>query len=317
MSARKKKCGKLKEEETANAPTNCNALTPPDAVAWKNLTTGPRSNFTLWEDETINALNRKPKKMTFALTSDDVAWHSLTTNELVRCGIAALVCLEQRAGAGDANAAQEMYNLTHVCVDSVETLTRVEAGELRRLLKSASDWPVFFPARKKSQNALAAKMAALGFATNCELNAFGKWDEDSPITKCVLEIFDFVSRLRKDPRPGVVVAFHGGFRPKTNELWTEWVNENASKLPKSFTKEKARKWADLCEPLLSIFWGEKFETHTDFAKYTGVKELNGAGPENRLRGKITPGITRGEILRMWRQSWRSLARHESAVGTRA
>lgn len=236
-----------------------------------------------------------------------IEWQKLNVADVRAIAGDALRRLQNLAYAGDCEAARELRNIACICVDDLERLVRSEheGNGLRAMLRASDHWPVSFRARKKHQDELAKKMAGLGFATDCETNALGKWDEKSPATKTVRELFfHLISGLRESPHPGTILMFNG-FRvtAEQDEQWREWVKANASKIPKRLTKENARKWADLTQPVLEIFWGKQLELHPDFA-------LKGKKPK-------ADSTRRGEILRVWRTAWSGQARHESSFGTRA
>ena len=228
-----------------------------------------------------------------ALMGTRVDCSKLTAKELRACADDAMRELEKRACAGDRDAAGRLVGAAVCAVDRLSSAMQ-DSAELRRLVNTSAHWPVLFPAKSGKQKALAKQMGALDFAKGCETNELGKFDPQAPLSKAVFYVFHFLAKqLRDYSRPVPLVFATGAVTDDQREKFFEWAKQAKQdpRLSQRLTRDNARKWADLTEPVLEIFWGPEFENHRDFANY-----LRSHGPK-----------AHGEILRVWRQSWRSIA----------
>lgn len=200
------------------------------------------------------------------------------------------------ATAGDDKAARGLFSLAGTINSKLAPLLRAPGPLLRAMLERVPSCPVNLPVNPKRRDALIAELGKLGLARNCEVNMTGKFNPDeSPMSKAVATCNMLCLRpVRKNAKHRGLVMFDG--KPGPFPGWIEWRDASASKIPQNLTRDNAREWADLAEPLLTIFWG-RFEQHHDFAQYRKSKAWEGA----------TPGKLRGELVRMWRQSWKGMA----------
>jgi hypothetical protein len=207
----------------------------------------------------------------------------------------AILGLLELAKSGDENAELALWKTASASNSIVSHLLPNPSPLLRAEIERSPCCPTNLPANRRARETLVSDLAKLGLAKNCEINIQGKFDLKAPMSKVVFFTYMYCLRpLRQNPLHPGPENFDG--KPGPFPGWNEWAEVNAAKIPQDLTLENARRWADLAEPLLTIFCGERFERHRIFTTYRTSKAMKGA----------TAGTLRGELLRMWRQSWHSL-----------
>ena len=215
-----------------------------------------------------------------------------TVSELCRTVFDAIERLEKLALQGDDKAARGLWSLAALSNSKLSPLLRAPGPLLRAAIEGAPACPVNLPASRKRREMLTAEVVSRGLAKGCEINALGKFDSNAPMSRAVAAVYQLcLRRVRKNPKHPGFDMFDG--KAGSFSGWVEWRDATAAKIPQKLTRENAREWADLAEPLLKIFWGERFDEHRDFAPYG--------------KSAAAVGTLRGELRRLWRQSWRTLA----------
>lgn len=228
-----------------------------------------------------------------------------------------LFCL---ANSGDEMAALELWRIAAISSSFFNRLLPRAGPLLRAAIEESASIPTNFSINRKTREEFLAKCQKLGLAKRHALNVTGKYGRDSRPTKAAIltyefckrhggecwrnsdfqEFTDYISTAQLQWSLDVRSSLDCQLSPEGQWLftvhwslteWSEWVEKHASKIPRYLTRDNAREWADHCEPLLELFYGKQIEDHPHFANYL------------RSHGEKA----RGEILRVWRQSWHSIA----------
>ena len=219
-----------------------------------------------------------------------------TVNDLLFTIINSTAMLTQLAALGDDKAARALFTVAGQSNTALLPLLRAPGPLLRATMARVPSCPVNLPISPKRRDALVAEITKMGFGTGCDVNLIGKFNTDSPMSLAVAKVYMLCLReVRKNPKHTGFSKFDG--KPGPFPGWIQWRDESAPKIPQRLTKANAPDWAKLSLPLLEIFWGDSFDTHTDFAQYR-----KSAAYKDATRGKL-----RGELRRMWGQAWRSMA----------
>lgn len=224
-----------------------------------------------------------------------------SVSSLCRTAFDAIGELEQLALNGDDKAARGLWSMASLCNSKLAPLLRKPGPLLRLAMERAPACPANLSVNKGKRDELAAELVNLGLGKTCETNAIGKFDHRTPMSHAVAAVYVLCLRpLRKKPNHSGFNLFDGKEGPFPG--WAEWRKANASKIPQSLTRDNARAWADLSEPLLKIFWGQRFEEHPDFASYRDSTAWKRKLAEGKKQSTL-----KGDLVKMWRQSWKSIA----------
>ena len=228
----------------------------------------------------------------------ELRWWKLSAAQLRKLAGDALRGLGELACKGDSEAAIALVNIGALCADEVEGLLP-ESPALQAKLTKAAYWPVCIPASAAKRNRLVAELSKRGFASDCELNEAGK--ARGAVTRAVQRVWELIRHLRTMKKtPHTILVFRGNVSPEQGRAWRTWAIANAKKIPQRPTKQNAPDLAKLTKPLLSIFWGEDFENHRDFAD----------DAKNARHQKKTPAQLRDVIRKLWAKGWESITWRE-------
>lgn len=250
----------------------------------------PRDRRDAKPPQTIGDYQREPARA-------DNPWWEMDAEQLLKHAWEIVSRLERMAYAGDSEAAIALVNLSGSCMDTPERLLP-ESPALQAKLRASAYWPVCLPAKKAKRERLVKQLRTRGFAEDCELNEKGK--AGSAVTNAVRNVWELIRNLRTMKKTPPTVIVGPGRQPFRHEQWLEWAKANAQNIPQRPTKKNAPDLAKLTLPLLEIFWGADFETHPEFAEYARNAKCKGAGAT----------ALKDELRKLWRQSWRSIARAE-------
>lgn len=201
---------------------------------------------------------------------------------------------------------EALVDILRILDDFIAALWEVVTSEKDKdrfagLLESRDCWPTLFPVRGKDQRKLAKEFKARGVGVLCESNPLGEYRDEAPITNYVKATLVLLVKLRRTPRNPPQNREIGSFRVRERQwAWDRWAWENRFKIPAQLTRRNWPKWGKLTTPLLRVFWGDEFHTHSDFAQYR-----NSAAYRSAKSSKV-----KAEIRRQWRATWKSLANPE-------
>ena len=249
-------------------------------------------NAVAWSPELILPGGKTAGEEQWEQDCPDKPWWEMDAEQLLKHAWRVVSALESLAYKGDGEAAIALVNISVRCADTPERLLP-ESPALQAKLRKAAYWPVCIPVNKKKRDLLVAQLSARGFAKDCELNEAGKVRSD--ISRAVWWTWDFVRAMRGMKAKPPIVLIGPARKPFCHEKLSEWAVANAKELPHRLTKENAKVFGELTKPLLEIFWGLDFETHSDFAQYMGNEQWKKAPPHWR----------KNYIRDLWVQSWES------------
>jgi hypothetical protein len=230
-------------------------------------------------------------------------WWKLSAAQLRKLAGDALRGLGELACKGDSEAAIALVNIGARCADEADGLLP-ESPALQAKLTKAAYWPVCIPASAAKRNRLVTELRERGFASDCELNEAGK--ARGAVTLAVQRVWELIRHLRTMKKtPHTILVFRGNVSPEQGRAWRTWAIANAKKIPQRPTKQNAPELAKLTKPLLSIFWGEDFENHPDFAER--AKNAKRDGELHRDNAETIRKNQQLAIIDSWEQSWGSIA----------
>jgi hypothetical protein len=213
----------------------------------------------------------------------------MSTEQLLKNAWEVVNSLNALACKGDGEAAVALMKVGARCASETQSLLPCSL-DLQAKLKASAYWPVVLPVKKTKRDQLISELLNLDFAKDCELNEAGKVQDSDPLPHAVQLVWSLVVHLRTMKKSPPTPLMFRGRATSAEQLrkWKAWAQTNAKNIPQRLTRAHARKYADLTEPLLSIFWGEQFEHHADFGSC----------------------YNRADIVNRWRQAWHSMARPE-------
>jgi hypothetical protein len=233
----------------------------------------------------------------------ELRWWKLSAAQLRKLAGDALRGLGELACKGDSEAAIALVNIGARCADEADGLLP-ESPALQAKLTKAAYWPVCIPASAAKRNRLVTELRERGFASDCELNEAGK--ARGAVTLAVQRVWELIRHLRTMKKtPHTILVFRGNVSPEQGRAWRTWAIANAKKIPQRPTKQNAPELAKLTKPLLSIFWGEDFENHPDFAER--AKNAKRDGELHRDNAETIRKNQQLAIIDSWEQSWGSIA----------
>ena len=224
----------------------------------------------------------------------------MSTEQLLKNAWEVVNALNALACKGDGEAAVALRNIGARCASETQSLLPC-SPDLQAKLKASAYWPVVLPVKKTKRDQLISELLNLDLAKDCELNEAGK--ARGAVTRAVQRVWELIRHLRTMKKtPPTPLVFIAGLwtTAAQREQWKEWAIANAKKIPQRPTKQNAPDLAKLTKPLLSIFWGEDFENHRDFAD----------DAKNARHQKKTPAQLRDVIRKLWAKGWESITWRE-------